>query len=123
VDADERVALLLFDLEVATRPAIERHEGPPVHVEDHASGFYEQYADDPAVYGPFIDGDRYVVEREREIVDAEAFLDSEAVLDVKHGAAVAEALEGDYTVYRDEALEAVLLSFGEALGRYFDPRP
>ncbi len=66
-------AVLFFELSVAERPVVERHDGPPVHVRAHAVGFYEKYADSDA-YGPFIDGDRYVVERDREFTSATAFL-------------------------------------------------
>jgi tRNA nucleotidyltransferase (CCA-adding enzyme) len=120
-ESGTRRALLLFELAVATRPAIERHEGPPVHVEAHATGFYETYAEAPDVYGPFVDGGRYVVERPREFTDARSLLESEAIHDVKHGAAVAEALETEYTVYQDAGLDAVVSDFGDVFRRYFEP--
>ena len=62
-------AVLLFELSVAERPAVERHEGPPVGAREHAEAFYGLY-EDAAAYGPFLDGGRYVVERDREFTDA-----------------------------------------------------
>jgi len=120
--ADER-AVLLAELGVAERPAIERHEGPPIHVRDHATGFYEKYADDPDAYGPFIDGGRYVVEREREFATAAAFLASDRLLDVRLGTHVERALEDEYDVLVGEEITALAEEFGVELARYFDPEP
>jgi tRNA nucleotidyltransferase (CCA-adding enzyme) len=119
--ADE-TAVLFAELEVAGRPAVERHVGPPIHVEGHAQGFYEKYADSVAA-GPFVDGDRYVVEREREFTTAAAFLESDAVLDVALGAHVASALEADYVVLVGTAITELAGEFGVELARYFDPKP
>jgi tRNA nucleotidyltransferase (CCA-adding enzyme) len=115
-------AALLFELAVAERPRVERHEGPPVHVREHATAFYETYADTDA-YGPFVDGDRYVVEREREYATAVAFLESDAVFDVALGAQVASALETEYEVLVGAETAALAADFGRELAAYFSPRP
>jgi len=122
-DDDTDDAALLVELSVAERPAVERHEGPPVHVRDHASGFYETYADDPDVAGPFIDGDRYVVERPREFRTAEGFLNSDALLDVRLGPHVASALEDGSEVLVGDDITALADAFGVALADYFEPSP
>lgn len=116
-------AVLFVELEVAERPAVERHEGPPVHVRQHAEGFYGKYSDDPDVYGPFIDGDRYVVEREREFETAQAFLRSDAIFDVALGVHVESALEDDYEVLVGGAVGELADEFGVELAGYFDPKP
>ncbi|WP_425461946.1 CCA tRNA nucleotidyltransferase [Natronosalvus hydrolyticus] len=116
-------AVLLFDLGVPRRPKIERHEGPPVHVRDHAEGFFAAYVDDDSVYGPFIDGDRYVVERERTCTSALEFLESPRLFDVSLGAHVETALDDGYTVLVDDELTDLLEDFGPALRRYFEPTP
>jgi len=116
-------AVLLVELSVAERPAVERHEGPPVHVRDHASGFYEAYADDPDAAGPFIDGDRYVVERPREYRTAEAFIESDTLLSVRLGPHVASALEDGYEVLVGEDIAALADAFGVDLADYFEPSP
>ncbi|USZ70717.1 CCA tRNA nucleotidyltransferase [Natronosalvus halobius] len=116
-------AVLLVELTVAERPAVERHEGPPVHVRSHAEGFHDAYADDEAVYGPFIDGDRYVVERDREFTDAVSFLESDRLLDVGLGAHVETALEGEYEVLVGPDVSALLEEFGAGLRTYFEPTP
>jgi tRNA nucleotidyltransferase (CCA-adding enzyme) len=115
-------AVLFFELAVAERPAVERHEGPPVHVGEHAARFYDAYADGDA-YGPFIDGDRYVVERERSVTSAVALLDSDALFDVALGAHVETALESGYDLLVDEDVATLADSFGEEFARYLDPSP
>ncbi len=116
-------AVLLVELAVATRPAVERHEGPPVAVRSHAEGFYDAYDDDPAAYGPYVEGDRYVVERKREFASAEAFLDSDRLLDVALGAHIETTLEDGYDLLVGEELAELTDPFGVELARYFDPRP
>ncbi|MEF8774138.1 MAG: CCA tRNA nucleotidyltransferase, partial [Halobacteriales archaeon] len=116
-----RVAVLFVELAVARRPAVERHEGPPVHVREHATGFYKKYADADA-YGPFVDGDRYVVERDREFETARAFLRSDALFDVALGAHVESALADGYDVLVGEDVAALAEQFGAELAGYFGPR-
>ncbi|MFB6300845.1 MAG: CCA tRNA nucleotidyltransferase [Halobacteriales archaeon] len=118
-------SVLYIELGVAERPAVERHAGPPVHVGDHAAGFYEKYADtdDPMVYGPFIDGDRYIVERERSFTDAISFLNSEAILETRLGPAIESAIETDYSVLVGEEITELTEEFGTELARYYEPRP
>ncbi|WP_114575967.1 CCA tRNA nucleotidyltransferase [Saliphagus sp. LR7] len=116
-------AVLLVELAVASLPAVERHEGPPVAVRSHAEGFYDAYADEPAAYGPYVEGGRYVVEREREFTSARAFLESDRLFDVALGAHVETALEEDYDLLVGENLAALADPFGAELARYFDPSP
>jgi len=119
--ADDR-AVLLFELEVAERPAVERHEGPPVHVGEHAERFFDSY-DGTDAYGPFIDGDRYVVERERGVTSAEEFLRSDALLEVALGTHIESALESEYEVLVGAELGELATAFGTELARYLDPTP
>ncbi|GAB3682789.1 CCA tRNA nucleotidyltransferase [Salinarchaeum chitinilyticum] len=116
-------AILLVELEVVERPTVERHEGPPVQVRKHAENFYETYADDEAVYGPFIDGDRYVVERPRTATHAVELLDGDALFDVRHGAGVERRLESGYKLRTGEELAELLPAFADPLAAYFDPAP
>jgi len=124
VDRDDktRTAALLVELSVARRPAVERHEGPPVAVRRHARSFYEAYADSDAA-GPFVDGDRYVVERDREFTTARAFLDSDALFDVALGAAVERALAAGYDLLAGDAVGDLAGGFGAELAQYLDPTP
>ncbi|MCL9813607.1 CCA tRNA nucleotidyltransferase [Natranaeroarchaeum aerophilus] len=119
--ADE-TAVLFAELAVTERPRIERHVGPPVHVRDHAEGFFRKYEGTDA-YGPFIEENRYVVERSREYTTAEAFLNSEDLFTVRLGTHVETALETGYDVLVGEEITALIDEFGVELAAYFDPTP
>jgi len=118
------MAALYVELETATRPAVERHEGPPVAVRQHAERFYETYADDvdPETYGPFIDGDRYVVERQREFTTVREYLESDAAGNVALGAQVEPAF-ADRDVLVGEAVATLADRFGSALRSFYEPHP
>ncbi|QKG92155.1 CCA tRNA nucleotidyltransferase [Halorubrum salinarum] len=117
-------AALYAELEVTERPAVERHDGPPVAVRKHAASFYESYVDDvdPDTYGPFIDGDRYVVEREREFATVREYLESDAASDVALGAQVEPAFD-DRDVLVGEAVATLSPAFGRPLREFYEPRP
>jgi len=121
--ADGDRSVLLVELADTTQPAIERHEGPPVAVRDHAVGFFESYVDDDTVYGPFLDGDRYVVERPRAVTDARAYLDSNAIFEVALGAQIETALADGYELLWDDAVATLADEFGTELAAYFEPTP
>ncbi|PSP45498.1 tRNA CCA-pyrophosphorylase, partial [Halobacteriales archaeon QH_6_66_25] len=120
-DGDGGDAVLLFELAVAERPRVERHDGPPVGVREHAERFYEAYADDQSSFGPFVDGDRYVVEREREYATATEFLDSDAIFDVALGAHVETALEDGYDLLVGDDVATLADTFSAELARFLDP--
>lgn len=115
-------AVLLFELAVASRPRVERHEGPPVAVRGHAETFIEKYTD-ANVYGPFIDGNRYVVERPRELSDPATLLDSNAVFEMRLGPGIESALQAGYDVLRGEEIAGLAGEFAVELADYFDPSP
>jgi len=115
-------AVVFAELAVTKRPAIERHVGPPIHVRSHAEGFFEKY-DDTDAYGPFLDGDRYVVERAREYTTAAAFLNSEDIFTVRLGTHIEQALEDGYNVLVGEDITALVDEFGVELAQYFEPTP
>ena len=123
-------AVLFVELAVARLPSVERHRGPPVSVRSHAEGFFERYADADDVYGPFIDGDRYVVEREREYDSAVDFLRSDALFDVALGAHVERVVRSrGYDVLVGDEVAALVGNdtdsgeFAAEFARYFAPRP
>jgi len=120
--ADENRAVVLAELAVAERPTVQRHEGPPVHVREHAESFLQQY-DGTAAAGPFLDGDRYAVERERQFRTASALLDSDAMFDVGLGAAIERQLQESYTVRVDSDVATLAERFGTELAEYLDPAP
>ncbi|GAB7094869.1 CCA tRNA nucleotidyltransferase [Halolamina litorea] len=115
-------SVLFVEVGVAELPAVARHEGPPVHVGEHAKSFYDAYADDESAYGPFVEGDRYVVERPREHRTPEAFLRSDSLFDVALGAHVETALTGGYEVLVGDSVATLADEFGTDLRAYFEPR-
>ncbi|MEF8907698.1 MAG: CCA tRNA nucleotidyltransferase [Haloarculaceae archaeon] len=123
---DAADAALLVELAVAELPAVERHEGPPVNVREHAGNFLAAYAEadaDTDIYGPFIDGDRYVVERERDVTSAAAFCESDRLFDVALGTHIESALREGHDVLTGSAVADLADPFGVELARYFAPRP
>lgn len=120
--ADDDRAVVLVELEVAERPAIQRHEGPPVHVREHAERFLERY-DRAAAAGPFLDGDRYVVERERPFRTPTALLESDAIFDVGLGTTIERQLQESYAVRVGSEVAVLAERFGTALAQYLDPAP
>ena len=124
VGHDRNRAALYVEVETPTRPAIERHEGPPVAVRKHADSFYESYADDvdPDTYGPFIDGNRYVVEREREFTTVREYLESDAAGDIALGARIEPAF-ADRDVLVGDAVATLADRFGRDLRAFYEPHP
>ena len=124
-DEDEASAVVLVECTVAELSDVEYHEGPPVAVRGHAAGFREKYGDgDGDSYGPFLDGDRYAVERTREYTTPDAALRG-VLFDVGLGPDVERALETDHELLVDDELArlAEREGFAAELRRYFDPRP
>ncbi len=119
----DSIAVLLFELAVAERPAVERHDGPPVHVREHAESFFDAYANEDETVGPFIDGGRYVVERPREFTSARRFLTSDALFDVALGAHVETALESGYELLVGDAVGSLAPQLGRQLAQYLSPTP
>jgi tRNA nucleotidyltransferase (CCA-adding enzyme) len=115
-------AVLLLECAIPTLPAVERHVGPPVAVREHAASFHDAY-EGSDVYGPFVEGGRYVVEREREHASAVELLGSEVPFDVALGPDVEAALRDGYELLVGEEIAELLGEFGVELARYYDPSP
>lgn len=121
VTPDETEAMIFLECGVGTLPAVQRHEGPPVHVSDHGERFVETYTDRDDVYGPFIDGDRYVVERPREFQTPVEWAQSDAIFAVKHGVDVESNLKSGYRVLSGDDVTDLLPDFESALAAHFAP--
>jgi len=68
-----------------------------------------------------VDGERYVVERERDVRTAREFAEDH-LPDVALGAHVESIVEqGDYEVLVGERVASLADEFGEELAGYFDP--
>ncbi len=123
VDPDNDIAVLLFELAPTRLPAVEHHEGPPVAVREHATGFYKAYADREDCVGPFIDGERYVVERPREWTDGLEYLASEAIFDVGLGARIEASLKNGYELRINDEIAELTDKIGTELTAYLKPEP
>ncbi|WP_049998513.1 CCA tRNA nucleotidyltransferase [Halococcus sediminicola] len=113
--------VLFYELAVADLPRVERHVGPPVSTREHAERFYETY-ENADCYGPFVDGERYVVERDRAFRTAYALLD-DGLDGVALGVDVERALEDGYSVLTADEVAALTEEFGDELADYFAPSP
>ncbi|WP_280535258.1 CCA tRNA nucleotidyltransferase [Halopenitus sp. POP-27] len=122
--ADHVRAVVLVEPLHDSLPAVATHRGPPVAVREHAEGFYDAYAGDgdPYTYGPFLDGDRYVVERERTVTSAARFLAEGDLSDVGLGAQLTEAIAGREVLVGTD-IASLADGFGTQLRSYFEPRP
>jgi tRNA nucleotidyltransferase (CCA-adding enzyme) len=94
-----------------------------VAVREHATGFFDAYAEDELCFGPFLDGDRYVVERPREWTDATDYLTSDAIFEVGLGVRIAEALGDGYDLLVDDEIVELVDTVGMGLTEYLTPRP
>jgi tRNA nucleotidyltransferase (CCA-adding enzyme) len=116
-------AVLFVECGVAELPAVERHRGPPVGVREHAEGFFESYAADEAVTGPFVDEEgHYAVERPRAARTPGDLLGTR-LFDVSLGPHVESALADDHEVLVGEEVAELAEEFGAELAAYFDPQP
>lgn len=70
--ASNRELVLLFELEELSLPPLEKHYGPPVY-SDHDVRFLKKYLEN-AIAGPYVEGDKWVVIRERKTRSVEEAL-------------------------------------------------
>ena len=60
--------LLMFELETWIKPFIEKRIGPPIFALKNSKDFLKKYAG--AEFGPYIEGDAWIIEKEREAKSA-----------------------------------------------------
>jgi tRNA nucleotidyltransferase (CCA-adding enzyme) len=66
---------ILVELVNSERPAVRRVSGPPVYRSEGVMRFKEAYEDDPNVVGPFLEDNRLMVDKYRDITDVETRLE------------------------------------------------
>ncbi len=64
--------ILIFEIETANLPNIKKMIGPPLSSYKHTQEFLEKYKSPD--YGPYIENDRWVIEKKREAVDPQSLL-------------------------------------------------
>ncbi len=72
VNEEKGFALAVFELETWEMPAIKKMVGPPVFSKKHSSEFLSKYHS--PLYGPYIEGDRWVADKNREFTKASELL-------------------------------------------------
>ena len=113
-------SVFFFEFSSIEIPSIERHDGPPLSSQPHASAFIDKYTKTDA-YGPFIDSDHYIVERFREFNNAITFLKSETIFTARIGPDIENVLQTHYDVLSESELLNLTTDFGTHLHSYFNP--
>lgn len=116
--SDERTLnVLLFELETKELPGARRHNGPPVSRVAESSAFLAKHLGKrETLSGPWIEGDRWVVEKRREEVSALRFLRSalrDGGVSVGVASLLASAFRKRVRVLENEELAALIRSSTE----------
>ncbi|MFH1631257.1 MAG: CCA tRNA nucleotidyltransferase [Candidatus Aenigmatarchaeota archaeon] len=72
--ADDKNTLLIFELSVWKLPAIKRMIGPVIYAKHHVNEFLSKYNN--ALFGPFVDGEVWVAEKDREFQNVRDLLEA-----------------------------------------------
>ena len=96
------------------------HHGPPLSSHIHASTFLDKYIKTD-VYGPFLEGDHYVVEKFRDFNDVVSLLNSDLIFTARIGPDIESALRDHYRVLSKSELLSLTDDFGIYLQKYFNP--
>jgi len=90
---------LVLELQEKELPAITQQSGPPVTDREAATAFRKAHSgNDVVLTGPYVDGDRYAVEKERMIQTPSDFISSGRLLnEVQHGKRITSLIDaGEY---------------------------
>jgi len=114
------VIRMLFELEVASLPRIERRVGPPVWAAEHAKKFVSSHLE--PLSGPYVEDGQLVVEVARKFVEASELLRSQ-MTSLSLGRHLGPELRRGYKIYLgQEILEIRDLEFRVFMARYFSAR-
>ena len=72
VSDEIKQVMLIFELKYGKQPAIEKRVGPSIFVSPNREDFLRKYASPP--FGPYVEGDKLVVERKTEFRTVEELL-------------------------------------------------
>ncbi len=72
VSDETKQVMLIFELKYGKQPAIEKRVGPSIFVSPNREDFLRKYASPP--FGPYVEGDKLVVERKTEFRTVEELL-------------------------------------------------
>jgi tRNA nucleotidyltransferase (CCA-adding enzyme) len=112
-------AIFLFEFAVDALPRASRHEGPPVWVKN-AKAFLDKWQRNPrTIAGPFIQGDRWVVDVTRDVTTAPALVKA-TWRDLSLGKDLDKAARRSLRIH--SGADALRAASAEAWTRLFDKR-
>ena len=93
---ERRSSAILVELDTSTLNGVQLHQGPPVSKKDDSQGFLDRHLDaKDTVRGPWIEADRWVVDRKRRILTVKQLV-SVALEDSRLGLAIPEHLNRSF---------------------------
>jgi tRNA nucleotidyltransferase (CCA-adding enzyme) len=93
---EARSSAILVELDTSILPEVQLREGPPVSKMDDSQGFLDRHLDArDTVRGPWIEADRWVVDKERKILSVEQLVMA-ALKDPKLGLTVPDQLNTSF---------------------------
>ncbi|VVB90348.1 CCA-adding enzyme [uncultured archaeon] len=115
----EKKAILVYELESAALPALKKHAGPQVWMEEHAAAFKSRYSGSNAFSSVYIRNGKYMVEIPRKYATAKKLLEIE-LPKCGLGKHVALCIKKEYHVLENEQiLEIREKKFREFLRKFF----
>ena len=126
---EKRVNIILFELETSRIPSSKRHEGPPVSKAKESASFVAKHdGDRRTVSGPWVENQRWVVQKIRENIDAEDLLKSALK---SHASSIgvaplfSKALKRRVSVLNQTTLEPMIanVEFSKFMRSFLDGRP
>lgn len=115
----EKKAVLVFELESCSLPAMKKHQGPHVWAEEHAAAFKSKYAGSNAFSSVHISNGKYMVEIPRKYTTAKNLMETE-LQKCGLGKHVALSIKKGYHVLENEQiLDIREKNFREFLHKFF----
>ncbi|WGI17805.1 CCA tRNA nucleotidyltransferase [Methanonatronarchaeum sp. AMET-Sl] len=93
-------AYVLIELKEKKLPSVEKHIGPPITAKQHSKSFLKKYIDTELHSGPYIDKDRWVVERKRKRKEPTQVI-IEKIKDPKRTGIGKDLIKTDIEVFED----------------------
>lgn len=129
--SDEKsMNVILLELDQGILPQARRHHGPPISRLRESSSFLEKHAHNAnTVSGPWIEGDRWVIQQRRAVVSAPSLLKSALRSgggNIGVAALPAKAFRKRLRILENEQIGALVNSnreFGKAMAIYLSGRP
>jgi tRNA nucleotidyltransferase (CCA-adding enzyme) len=115
----EKKAVLVFEMESGSLPALKKHAGPQVWAEEHAAAFKSKYAGSNAFSNVHIRNGKYMVDIPRKYKTAKQLLEAE-LPKCGLGKHVALSIKKEYHVLENEQiLDIREKEFREFLQKFF----